>query len=998
MNTELALAILIFALSLVAIFVDFKRSLYILLILSVLLHKELFSFYRWDLLPVRIFMSAVGVYGLYLATNWLRNSQNKLAELKKFLYDPLVLTLLMLWGVRGASLFFSKNLEASILLFGFYSTVLIFVLLLVRELYNDPDLALRLINRYILIAVVLGLFTFVQLLLYAKYNFIVGALWVIPDHTPRVGSLFWDVNHFAGFIAALLPVIGMFILTSTGVKRKSLYFISFAILFAVLLLTNSRTAWLIAVFSGFFFVTSLLVRRFGLRAILYVLAVLFVLSIPFFIEYSDRSSPFRARIKQYFHYRIDSFDSHLLLLNGAFEVFEKYPVLGGGYGSFFEQFSKTDTAAEFFGRDPAGLNVRVPAHTIWGESLAETGALGFYFTGILFLVLLGVPLYGALTLQNRREYLHLAGIASAVFGWFLGGGIFYSYNAEFFWIILGLYYVYSVGVLGKNYHINEIISYYFKHHNVGFLIICVTAVTLIFLGLGTNHLIPWDEAIYAKVSKNMFLNSSYLDLVWFKATPWLEKPPLYMWGTAFFFKLFGINEWAVRMTSAVAGLSTVVLVYYFGKTLFNKTAAFVSALSLLTTFHFLYYSRTGMIDVTLTFFVTLSMFLFWQARSKNMYLLWGLSGVAIGLAILTKGLVGVLPLIIIFTFEFFANLKGLVEHIKANYLKYMLLIASVFVIAGPWHLLMFYRHGSAFLNTYLGYHVIQRAIADIEDKGRPLHWYLTVMKVSMRIWFLALLPSLVLGLFMVLRKSHKMLMLMLWFCIILAFFSIAKSKLIWYVIPVYPAASLMIGFFVWQVIDYVSRKFAATHFYAIKGIVLYSIFIFSIIYLFIERELVYTSDLTGPQTTLVQEKDKIFGTKETLYADRIELPLMLFYSNSEFEIVDFGPLQTKLQIATYDERVVFITKESRFRKLKGLFPALDMEASEKEWVLGYLPSERELDEKSLKEARDAVAELEEFIQSSSKSRMPVDNSVYTRLSEARNQADVIQKRLENPPY
>ena len=998
MNTELALAILIFTFSLVAVFVDFKRSLYILLIISVLLHKELFSFYRWDLLPVRIFMSAVGVYGLVVGARWLRNSQNRLAELKRFLYDPLVLTLLMLWCVRGASLFFSKNLEASILLFGFYTTVLIFIFLLVKELYNDPDLALRLINRYILIAVVLGLFTFVQLLLYFKYNFIVGALWVIPDHTPRVGSLFWDVNHFAGFVAALLPVIGIFILTSVGMRRKVGYLVAFVILFAVLLLTNSRTAWLIAAFSGFFFVTSLLVRRFGLRAILYVLAVLFILSIPFFIEYSDRSSPFRARIKQYFHYRIDSFDSHLLLLNGAFEVFEKYPVLGGGYGSFFEQFSKTETAAEFFGRDPAGLNVRVPAHTIWGESLAETGALGFYFTGILFLVLLGVPLYGALTLQNRREYLHLAGIASAVFGWFLGGGIFYSYNSEFFWIILALYYVYSVGVLGKNYHINEIISYYFRHHNVGFLIICVTSVALLFLGLGTNHLIPWDEAIYAKISKNMFLSGSYLDLVWLKATPWLEKPPLYMWGTALFFKLLGINEWAVRMTSALAGLSTVVLVYYFGKTLFNKTAAFVAALSLLTTFHFLYYSRTGMIDVTLTFFITLSMFLFWQARSRNLYLLWALTGAAIGFAILTKGLVGVLPLIVIFAFEMLANLKGIFGHLKENYLKYALLVVLAFAVAGPWHLLMVYRHGAVFLNTYLGYHVIQRAIADIEDKGRPLYWYLTVIKVSMRIWFLALIPSFVLGVFMALKKSHKMLMLVLWFLIIFVFFSIAKSKLIWYMIPVYPAASLMIGFFVWQVIDFVSRKFAATHFYAIKGIALYSIFVFSIIYLFIERELVYTSDLTGPQTILVQEKDKIFGTKETLYADRVELPLMLFYSNSEFEIVDFGPLQTKLQIATYGEQVVFITKESRFRKLKGLFPSLDMEASEKEWVLGYLPSEKELDEKSLKEVLDTMSELEEYIVDSTESQTNVDASVYTRLADTKTQAEIIRKRLENPPY
>ena len=79
MNLEIVILVTLFFASLLLLFLNFRVSMYVLLFLSVLLHKELFSIYMWDVLPVRVFMSAVGAYGLVRLCLWF---------IKKLKSDP----------------------------------------------------------------------------------------------------------------------------------------------------------------------------------------------------------------------------------------------------------------------------------------------------------------------------------------------------------------------------------------------------------------------------------------------------------------------------------------------------------------------------------------------------------------------------------------------------------------------------------------------------------------------------------------------------------------------------------------------------------------------------------------------------------------------------------------------------------------------------------------------------------------------------------------------
>jgi 4-amino-4-deoxy-L-arabinose transferase-like glycosyltransferase len=958
MNAELFLIPLILLFSLALFILDRKLGVYVLLVASVLLHKQLFSVYQWNLLSVRIVMLGFLVWACG-TVSLQAFKQKSLKSLWQPLKEPFTLLLILLWIVRAFSLFFTKNLPASLNLLAFFTTMVALGIFLYIFLKDNPKQVLSYIKFYIYTVFALCLFAYFQAYLYLSTGKIIGALWNVPDKFPRLGSRFCGLNNICGLFEALLPVLGALILSSKKWKPAFAQALMFLPMVGVLLFTNSRTSWILALVAFFSFISILFFKKFGSKGVVIIVLLFTIFSAGLFIEYQNKESAFRREIKDYFHYRIDSFDAHFMLLTGAIEIFNKYPVLGGGYGGFFEHFSDTKVAAEYFGRDPAAFTTRVPAHTIWGEVLSETGLLGLT-TFILFIsLILGSLLYLAFKSDSKEQTLLSSAMFSSILGW-LVAGIFYSYNSEFFFLILFLYFMYAVSSLGKDYSVNQVLSYFKQKLDLGFLFIALLSLILVFISLGKNHLIPWDEAIYAGIAKNMVATGKYFVMEWIPGKVWFEKPPLLMWIMAGFMNLFGISELVARLPSAIFGFSTILLVYIWAKKMFGKGVAFISALALLTSVHYLYYARASMMDVSATFFITLGLYFYYLAKQRKVSLLWVFSGLSIGLAVMTKGVVGLLPLPIIGIYELYLLLFSQQKLSPTLIKNYILLILYAFVVIMPWHLYMHLKFGIDFWNNYIGYHVLDRALSAIEDKGRPFFWYFVVMKVSMRIWFVVLIPAFFYGVVKALKKNKDYVFLLIWGIFIFLFFSIAKSKLVWYITPIYPVAVILVGVFLRDGIIWVLKFFVTlpslkkSSFSSLKnffGPVLseksvspvayflsyFALATFGLAYFYFNKGMVYTSDLTGPQATLLELKDSKYGTDKKVYADRIELPLVLFYTNGPYEIVDFSPLRQALKDTGDNEDAIFITKESRFGKLQEEFPRLVLVSQEGNWVLGYLP-------------------------------------------------------------
>lgn len=934
---EIGAILLIFLASYILILRNFKLSLYVLIVLSVLMHKELFSFYRWDLMPVRAFMLALLCAGVTKIYFYLIKTKS-IKSLLAFIKDPFISIILLLWLVRGISIVNTKNLQASLSLYGFFTTVVALGIYLYLTFKDNPEELLRYVRFFIYIVFGLTLFGLFQLALYYKTGNIIGALWNVPGKIPRVGSLFWDVNHYGSLLAALLPVLGMFILTDKGIKKKIFNVLMFGSLLAALLLTNSRTAWMIAGFSFLSFVTLLLLKKFGVKGIIYIVLAIILVSTPVLVEYSNKKSPFRKKIRDAFHYRIDSFDSHFMLLTGAYQIFERYPVLGGGYGSFFEHFSKTKIAPTLFNRDPAALNTRVPAHTIWGEALSETGVIGTSVFVVLAFLLLLAPLYVFFNNADKSVSLIGSAMASVFVGWFIAG-IFYSYNSEFFWIISFVYLVWASGHIGNEWF-KKIINFFFAKSGFLLTLVSIIAITLIFINLGQNHLIPWDEAIYAKVAKNMVVNNNYLVLHWDTLmSGWFEKPPLYMWMMSVFMKVLGFTALAARIPSAVFGLLTVVVVFLLANKLFNKTAAFISSLAIVTTVHFLYYSRASMLDVTATFFITLALYLYWCAKSRDKRITWILSGFSVGLAVMTKGIVGLLPFLVIGVYEIYLFVIEKQKLNKRLILNYLILFISSMIIAAPWHIVMYKMFGWSFVNKYFIYHVWDRAVVAIEDKGNPFFWYVVVLKVSMRTWFIPLIGAFPLGLFYAFKKDKRFVFLTIWTLSIFLFFSLAKSKITWYIIPLYPSLCILVGYFIERSLDLLMSKFRVLNNEVFKFLSMYLLVIFSLFYLFINRGLVYTDDLNGSKARLLEAANAYFGTNHTVYIANMEEPTPLFYLDGDYQVVDFNATKSeRVPDVLETEPLILVTKKGRYSSsVVGYETPSKIIVEDGDWFLWYIP-------------------------------------------------------------
>jgi 4-amino-4-deoxy-L-arabinose transferase-like glycosyltransferase len=300
--------------------------------------------------------------------------------------------------------------------------------------------------------------------------------------------------------------------------------------------------------------------------------------------------------------------------------------------------------------------------------------------------------------------------------------------------------------------------------------------------LGHKPLTNWDEGIYAEISREM-LSTDILAPHW-NYQPWFEKPPLMLWITAAFFKLFGVHEFWARAGSAFSGVAIIALLHAWLARRNDTLAAWLSTFILLTAFGFLHVCRVGEMDVLLSLGCCIALYGLTSIQNHTpagWYLFW--SGLAI--AIMTKGAASVT---VVITAAIVASLERwnptrLTRHFWQGLSLFLLLVL-------PWHLYMFHRFGSAFLAEYLGLHVLTRATHQIEDHITHWWYYLWVLLISAAP-FVLFYPF---AIFEGLRRKE----LRAWAVfaiVVLSFFTLIQTRLPHYIAPAYPALALLTAVF-----------------------------------------------------------------------------------------------------------------------------------------------------------------------------------------------------------
>ncbi len=325
----------------------------------------------------------------------------------------------------------------------------------------------------------------------------------------------------------------------------------------------------------------------------------------------------------------------------------------------------------------------------------------------------------------------------------------------------------------------------------------LTLFTFFFL-LGSRSLNEPDEGRYAEIAREMIETGNwFVPHFWY--LPHLDKPPLTYWLVAASMKLFGQNEWAVRLPLALAGISGVWATFLLGSSLGGRRVGIWSGLILQSSLLYFVMARMLTTDIFLTQFVAWVIYFLWRSwlcvknsvtgTKTSHFFLWHIAGwVAMALAFLAKGPIALaIPLVAFAVLVVFRR-----KEIRAPGLLCAGLFCGLiafFGVAAPWFLLVFHREPAAAHYMILGQAAGHLLGTTIKNRtGNPFYFF-GVLAIGLLPW------TVLLG--WLWRRSEiakdGRLMLNAWAIFTFVLFSFSHSKLPAYILPIFPAMAVLIA-------------------------------------------------------------------------------------------------------------------------------------------------------------------------------------------------------------
>jgi 4-amino-4-deoxy-L-arabinose transferase-like glycosyltransferase len=317
---------------------------------------------------------------------------------------------------------------------------------------------------------------------------------------------------------------------------------------------------------------------------------------------------------------------------------------------------------------------------------------------------------------------------------------------------------------------------------------------LFFSLLGERPLWDIDEGMHAATSKDMVVSGDWVTPM-LNGEPFFDKPPLFNWLVALSFLVFGFTEFAARLPSAVVGTACVLVTYSLGSRMFDRTVGLLGGVVLASSIEFLLMSRVVVHDIVLAFPVTVALSCFWLAFSgeqrRTLHLV--LFYVACGVAVVAKGPLGlVLVGLVVGPFLLLQRRLDFVLRMGIPWGAVIFL-----VVAAPWYVAVSIRNPGFASYFFLEQNLGNFASAEPRHP-EPWHFYLPILIAGLFPWS-GFLP---LGFARSIRRwgakiDSRWLFLAIWVVGMVLFFSVASSKLPSYLLPMFPAASLLVAL-VWR--------------------------------------------------------------------------------------------------------------------------------------------------------------------------------------------------------
>ncbi len=359
-----------------------------------------------------------------------------------------------------------------------------------------------------------------------------------------------------------------------------------------------------------------------------------------------------------------------------------------------------------------------------------------------------------------------------------------------------------------------------------FLIFITVSLPLLIYELGEQGITSRSEARTVVFAREMIQNSDYI-LPTVNGVPRLEKPPLYYWLIIPISLIKGIvDEFTGRLPSAFFGFFTLILIFFFtknltqklyeeGKTKLNPSlSGFLSAFMLLTTSLFYSNARKSEVDITLSFFITLSVFLLYKyldefekipKRRLTFYLL--LAYISMGFGVLTKGPIAFVIPLLPFLIISIINRKERSRSFPTFYLTHIFGWIIMILMIAPWLILIFYRVKSQ--GSLLFEEFITRFTKEASHKNIFLY-YIPVILLGFFPWSIFIIQSLIT--WVKNEKSSSRRYLFYIFIVNFIWLSIMLSKESHYILPIITILPIFVVYYLYRIPNMGNSHDSSSHY------------------------------------------------------------------------------------------------------------------------------------------------------------------------------------------
>ncbi|MGO9059345.1 MAG: ArnT family glycosyltransferase [Candidatus Binataceae bacterium] len=348
---------------------------------------------------------------------------------------------------------------------------------------------------------------------------------------------------------------------------------------------------------------------------------------------------------------------------------------------------------------------------------------------------------------------------------------------------------------------------------LAFALIIAGALALTTYKLGACGICKGNEAVEAIFIQQMVEHGKVLFPAVNGGSP-MYKPPLFHWTATALDRLMGVHKvtpFNFRLPAAMYTTAGVALTIGFAYGILSTDGAILAGLTLLAAHQYIREGRMGRVDMTLTFFETLALFALWWwldsqsrtgERARGGMMLY-LTGAALGLAMLSKGPVG--ALIPGLSMGIFLLSEGRMREALKRVTPGPVLLAIL--IGASWYVAGYLGAKHALLNRQIGSENFGRFFGALGSS--PPWFYLgpllfSSLPVSILVPFAVggalfsgrAAPPAGQGDTRPERARHAVKLMAIFWLVTLIFFSIAAYKSRWYLLPLWPAAAVILAWWI----------------------------------------------------------------------------------------------------------------------------------------------------------------------------------------------------------